>query len=376
MGRPARRPGRRERLGQPHVPPRRRVDRAAAHRRVLRGGRREGRHVAAAPHAPPAVTDPGALALASPGAGYPWPWSVRRWIEGRPATAGRVADPVAFAGDLAGFLVALWGVDAAGGPAAGAHSFHRGGALAVYDEETRAALARSGRGSIGPRRSVSGTRRSASTSAGPPVWFHGDVATGNLLVDATGRLSAVIDFGTCGVGDPACDLVIAWTLFDGVSRAAFVEGVGQDEGTWARARGWALWKALITLAAPDAAPRDVAGAPPHAGPAAHRPLTRPRAAGLVARCAPKRASPEMNLSGIWSCKTPSHAQNPAQRHLSAISKPSRRHGPPGAAAAVGPSCGFRRSGAHGGVAVDGRAERPRNGRHRAHARVHGAGTGR
>jgi len=70
----------------------------------------------------------------------------------------------------------------------------------------------------------------------------------------------VIDFGTCGVGDPACDRVIAWTFFDGVSRARFVEGVGQDEGTWARARGWALWKALITLAAPDAAPRDVAGA--------------------------------------------------------------------------------------------------------------------
>ena len=70
----------------------------------------------------------------------------------------------------------------------------------------------------------------------------------------------MIDFGTCGVGDPACDLVIAWTLFDGASRARFVEGVGQGAGTWARARGWALWKALITLAAPDAAPPDVEGA--------------------------------------------------------------------------------------------------------------------
>jgi aminoglycoside phosphotransferase (APT) family kinase protein len=61
-------------------------------------------------------------------------------------------------------------------------------------------------------------------------------------------LSAVIDFGTCGVGDPVCDLVIAWTLFTGDSRAAFRAAVGLDPATWARARGWALWKALISLA--------------------------------------------------------------------------------------------------------------------------------
>ncbi len=78
-----------------------------------------------------------------------------------------------------------------------------------------------------------------------PVWFHGDLAPGNLLVSG-GRLSAVIDLGTCGVGDPACDLVIAWTGLDDTGRAAFREAVGLDDGTWARARGWALWKALIT----------------------------------------------------------------------------------------------------------------------------------
>jgi aminoglycoside phosphotransferase (APT) family kinase protein len=82
---------------------------------------------------------------------------------------------------------------------------------------------------------------------GPPVWFHGDVASGNLLV-RNGRLAAVIDFGTSGVGDPACDLVIAWTMFSGDSREIFRSAVGQDPATWARARGWALWKALIGLA--------------------------------------------------------------------------------------------------------------------------------
>jgi aminoglycoside phosphotransferase (APT) family kinase protein len=199
------------------------------------------------------------VALGSPGAGYPWPWSVRRWLDGRPANAERIADPVAFARDLARFLVALWGVDATGGPAAGAHSFHRGGALAVYDDETRAAL-----DALGPRIDPAAARMwddaLAAAWTGAPVWFHGDVAEGNLLVDDAGSLAAVIDFGTSGVGDPACDLVIAWTLFDGPSRAAFVGGVGQDAATWARARGWALWKALITLAAPDAAPRHAAGA--------------------------------------------------------------------------------------------------------------------
>jgi aminoglycoside phosphotransferase (APT) family kinase protein len=84
-----------------------------------------------------------------------------------------------------------------------------------------------------------------------PVWVHGDVAAGNLLV-RDGRLAAVIDFGSSGVGDPACDVVIAWTLLHGRSRAAFVTALGLDAATWARGRGWALWKALITLVgAPD-----------------------------------------------------------------------------------------------------------------------------
>ncbi len=90
--------------------------------------------------------------------------------------------------------------------------------------------------------------RRASPLRGPaqPVWVHGDVAVGNLLV-RDGRLSAVIDFGSSGVGDPACDTVIAWTLFTGESREAFRATLGMDNATWARGRGWALWKALITI---------------------------------------------------------------------------------------------------------------------------------
>ena len=211
-----------------------------------------------APHLPLRIPTP--LALGMPDAGYPWPWSVRRWIDGRPAAPDRIADLSAFADTLAGFLVALWGADATGGPAAGAHSFHRGGALAVYDAETRAALATLGPSVDGAAALRMWEASLCSTWTATPVWFHGDVAVGNLLVDAGGALSAVIDFGTSGVGDPACDLVIAWTLFDGPSREVFVRRTGQDAATWARARGWALWKALITLAAPDAAPDHAAAA--------------------------------------------------------------------------------------------------------------------
>jgi aminoglycoside phosphotransferase (APT) family kinase protein len=94
------------------------------------------------------------------------------------------------------------------------------------------------------------------------VWVHGDVTNSNLLV-RDGRLCAVLDFGCSAVGDPACDLAIAWTFFTGDGRRAFRDALALDEGTWARGRGWALWKALITHvgvlrsggAAGDAAPR-------------------------------------------------------------------------------------------------------------------------
>jgi aminoglycoside phosphotransferase (APT) family kinase protein len=78
-------------------------------------------------------------------------------------------------------------------------------------------------------------------------WFHGDIAQGNLLLGG-GQLAAVIDFGTCGVGDPSCDLAVAWMLLTGDGRRAFRERLSVDDATWARGRGWALWKTLVTYA--------------------------------------------------------------------------------------------------------------------------------
>lgn len=188
------------------------------------------------------------LAKGSPAEGYPWPWSVYRWLDGEIATTAPIADPRQFAMRLADFLVALQRVDATGGPPPGAHNFYRGGPLTVYDGETRQALqALAGQIDTDAATDVWETAL-AATWHEAPVWFHGDISVGNLLVEE-GRLSAVIDFGTSGVGDPSCDLAIAWTLFAGESREAFRAALPLDKGTWARGRGWTLWKALIVYAA-------------------------------------------------------------------------------------------------------------------------------
>jgi aminoglycoside phosphotransferase (APT) family kinase protein len=191
------------------------------------------------------IPDP--LALGIPAEGYPWGWSIYRWLEGETAETARIVDLDEFATTLARFLSSLQQIDAVDGPPAGEHNFFRGGSLTVYDEETRDAISvLADRIDVATATAV-WEAALASHWPGPPVWVHGDVSAANLLLD-DGRLCAVIDFGSSGVGDPACDLVIAWTLLSGSSRETFRRAVAVDDATWARGRGWALWKSLITLA--------------------------------------------------------------------------------------------------------------------------------
>lgn len=186
---------------------------------------------------------PAPVGLGRPGNGYPWPWSVYRWLPGEAASPENVSDIGDLARALARFLRALYRADASTGPPAGEHNFFRGGPVATYDEEVRQAVALSSEIDAAQVMAV-WDRALASRWEARGVWVHGDVAAGNLLVE-NGKLSAVIDFGSCGIGDPACDLTIAWTLFHGRARQAFRAAIAVDEATWARARGWALWKALI-----------------------------------------------------------------------------------------------------------------------------------
>jgi aminoglycoside phosphotransferase (APT) family kinase protein len=190
---------------------------------------------------------PTPLALGAPAKGYPWPWSIYGWLKGDVALPDRIDDLRDFATRLGQFLVALQRIDTTGGPRPGPHNFYRGGSLQTYDAQTQQAIAMlNGKIDTAAATEVWDTALVA-TWQGLPVWVHGDVSLGNLLV-LDGSLSAVIDFGILGVGDPACDLAIAWTLFKGDSREAFRAALSFDAGTWARGRGWTLWKALIIAA--------------------------------------------------------------------------------------------------------------------------------
>ncbi|MBC9716139.1 aminoglycoside phosphotransferase family protein [Streptomyces sp. TRM66268-LWL] len=186
-----------------------------------------------ADHLPLPVPTP--VAVGAPDLGYPWPWAVARWLDGEPATVEQLGDSVEAATGLARFLTALqqFTTEGADGDLSGEPLFAR-------DRDTRAAIARTaGTFDAAAMTGLWDAALAAPGRQGPPVWFHGDFHTGNLLT-ADGRLGAVIDFGGLGVGDPACDLMIAFTLLSAESRAVFRTELGVDEATWLRGRGWAL----------------------------------------------------------------------------------------------------------------------------------------
>ncbi|MEV0275670.1 aminoglycoside phosphotransferase family protein [Streptomyces sp. NPDC050610] len=195
-----------------------------------------------APHLPLAVPVP--VEVGESGFGYPWPWAVSRWLDGEVATVEALADSSAAAVELAEFLTALQRFEPEEIPARGAREDLTVRPLVARDRATRAAIEEvAGEFDVAAMTELWGAAIGAPGWDGPPVWLHGDFHTGNLLT-VDGRLSAVIDFGGLGVGDPACDLMIAFTLMSAGSRAAFRAALGVDDATWLRGRGWALATAL------------------------------------------------------------------------------------------------------------------------------------
>ena len=188
------------------------------------------------------------LGAGVPGEAYPWSWSVYSWLEGETPSVEELAHRRDVALALARFVAALGKVDPTGGPAAGSHNFFRGVPLARRDPLVRDAIASLGGEALDLLRVREAWESALRTPGwdGPPVWVHGDIHAGNLLVHG-GRLNAVIDFGGLGVGDPACDRIVAWSLLSPENRQAFREALADDDDTWARGRGWALSIALIAL---------------------------------------------------------------------------------------------------------------------------------
>jgi aminoglycoside phosphotransferase (APT) family kinase protein len=187
------------------------------------------------------------LAKGVPAEGYPWEWSVYQWLEGETATLERVTDLGQAATDLAQFIAALQQVDPTHGPTPGEHNSWRGVPLATRDAETRAVIASlEGEIDVGAVTAAWEAAVRAPPWHGAPVWLHGDLQSGNLLA-VQGRLSAVIDFGCLGVGDPACDVMTAWLYLPAEVRDVFRAALPVDDATWARGRGWALSVGLIAL---------------------------------------------------------------------------------------------------------------------------------
>ncbi|MGY2892652.1 aminoglycoside phosphotransferase family protein [Deinococcus sp. UYEF24] len=194
-----------------------------------------------APHLPLPISEP--LVQGEPGEGYPYPWAVHRWLEGENLTADNLSDPIQAARELARFVLALRRIPTVPeSPIAG-----RGEPLATRDVGVREAVAALGELLDGKAAlSAWETALAAPEWTGAPVWVHGDLLPGNLLFQS-GRLSAVIDFGGLGVGDPACDLLPAWSLFSGEGREVFRTALAADEALWERGRGHALAQALMFI---------------------------------------------------------------------------------------------------------------------------------
>lgn len=177
---------------------------------------------------------------------YPWNWGIYKWIEGESATRENIEDLSDLAKELAHFITSLQKMDVTNGPAALDHDL-RGAPLSTRDVDTREAII-SMKDMIDTEVAIKIWEASLQAPEWDksPVWFHGDLLPGNILIKE-GHLHAVIDFGGLGVGDPACDLLSAWGLFSGESRKVFRESLNVDDATWLRGRGHALSQAMIFI---------------------------------------------------------------------------------------------------------------------------------
>ena len=199
-----------------------------------------------APNLPLPIPTP--IAKGAPTDDFALPWSIYRWLKGQDAEREPFADIIQAATALGEFLSALQRNETSGWPSPGYEQLFRGAPPEIFAAETRDTITML-KVTIDTEAATAVLEAALAAPAwhGPPVWFHGDLSASNLLVE-NGQLSAVIDFGSAAVGDPACDLMFAWKIFSGESLRAFRAALPFDNATWARGRGWAIWKGLITLA--------------------------------------------------------------------------------------------------------------------------------
>jgi aminoglycoside phosphotransferase (APT) family kinase protein len=194
------------------------------------------------------VSIPAPIKMGKPSTDYPYPFSIYKWLPGKSINLLTLKDQdkEQLAADLSKFLKELQAITNVAGPEPGQHNWWRGDHVSVYDKGAREQIAELTNVIDASRALALWDKACATKWDKKPVWIHGDFAIGNMLMDS-GKLSAVIDFGGAAVGDPACDLVIAWTYLSGKARETFISKMDMDQDTWLRARAWALWKATFEL---------------------------------------------------------------------------------------------------------------------------------
>ena len=187
------------------------------------------------------------LKLGKPNCNYPFYWSIYAYIEGKSLNFidKNILNLELIAEQLAGFIKELHSIDIVDSIEAGKHNFYRGGNPVIYDQEVRNAVKNLENYIDGELVTDIWEKAIDSEWDKEKVWIHGDLEIGNILIEKE-KIAAIIDFGGMAVGDPACDLVMAWTFFDIKSRKIFKKVLNLDSETWQRAKGWCLWKALIT----------------------------------------------------------------------------------------------------------------------------------
>jgi aminoglycoside phosphotransferase (APT) family kinase protein len=194
------------------------------------------------------VSIPAPIKMGKPSTDYPYPFSIYKWLPGKSINlltlTAQEKEQLAF--DLAKFLKEMQAITDVEGPGPGQHNWWRGDHVSVYDKGAREQIAELAEIIDASKTLALWDQACATRWDKKPVWIHGDFAIGNILMDG-GKLSAVIDFGGAAVGDPACDLVIAWTYLSDKAREIFISEMDMDQDTWLRARAWALWKATFEL---------------------------------------------------------------------------------------------------------------------------------
>lgn len=199
-----------------------------------------------APHLTASIPVP--LNIGAASRDYPYPFSIYKWLPGRSINLLALDDDIRqqLAFDLAKFLKELQRIHDVEGPPPGQHNWWRGDHVSVYDKGAREQIAELST-IIDETKAIKLWEQACKTKWNKsPVWVHGDFAVGNMLLKDN-KLSAIIDFGGMALGDPACDLVIAWTFLNGKARDIFFQEMDLDEDTWLRAKAWTIWKATFEL---------------------------------------------------------------------------------------------------------------------------------